>query len=58
MEFKIEKMKHEDWEQVSKIYNEGIKTGNATFETEVPLWESWISKHLLAVISSRAEIKF
>ena len=46
MEFKIEKMKHEDWEQVSKIYVEGIKTGNATFETDVPSWESWISKHL------------
>ena len=46
MEFKIEKMKHEDWEQVSKIYKEGIKTGNATFETKVPSWESWISKHL------------
>ncbi|MEL7670847.1 N-acetyltransferase family protein [Methanobacterium sp.] len=47
MEFQIEKMKHEDWEQVSKIYDEGIKTGNATFETDVPSWESWISKHLL-----------
>ena len=46
MEFKIEKMKHEDWEQVSKIYMEGIETGNATFETDVPSWESWISKHL------------
>jgi L-amino acid N-acyltransferase YncA len=46
MDFKIEKMKPEDWEQVSKIYMEGIKTGNATFETDVPSWESWVSKHL------------
>ncbi len=46
MEFKIEKMKREDWEQVSRIYLEGIKTGNATFETDMPSWESWISKHL------------
>ena len=46
MEFKIEKMKREDWEQVSRIYLEGIKTGNATFETDTPSWESWISKHL------------
>jgi len=46
MEFKFEKMKREDWEQVSKIYKEGIKTGNATFETDVPSWEPWILKHL------------
>ena len=46
MEFKIEKMKHDDWEQVSKIYLEGIETGNATFENDVPSWDSWISKHL------------
>lgn len=25
-----------DWEQVSNIYNVGIDTGNATFESEVP----------------------
>ncbi len=46
MEFKIEEMKSEDWEQVSRIYLEGIKTGNATFETDMPSWESWVSKHL------------
>lgn len=46
MDFKINKMKREDWEQVSKIYGEGIKTGNATFEADVPSWESWVSKHL------------
>ena len=46
MEFIIEKMKYEDWKQVSEIYVEGIETGNATFETDVPSWELWISKHL------------
>ena len=35
-----------DWEQVSRIYLESIKTGNATFETDTSSGESWISKHL------------
>ena len=46
MDFKIEKMNYKDWEQVSKIYMEGIHTGDATFEINVPSWESWSSKHL------------
>jgi L-amino acid N-acyltransferase YncA len=28
------------------VYGEGIATGNATFETEVPTWETWDSAHL------------
>ena len=35
-----------DWEQVRAIYLEGIATGNATFETEVPTWEQWDATHL------------
>jgi phosphinothricin acetyltransferase len=35
-----------DWPQVQAIYREGIATGNATFETEVPPWESWDAGHL------------
>jgi len=31
----------EDWDQVSKIYQEGIETRNATFEVEVPSFDSW-----------------
>jgi L-amino acid N-acyltransferase YncA len=34
-----------DWEDVRRIYAEGIATGNATFETEPPSWESWDSAH-------------
>lgn len=46
MDYKIEKMNQEDWEKVSKIYLEGINTGKATFQTEVPTWESWNSSHI------------
>ena len=28
------------------IYEEGIRTGNATFETSVPSWEDWDAAHL------------
>jgi L-amino acid N-acyltransferase YncA len=35
-----------DWPEVARIYEEGIKTGNATFETEVPPWEAWDVAHL------------
>jgi L-amino acid N-acyltransferase YncA len=35
-----------DWADVARIYEEGIQTGNATFETEVPQWEEWDAGHL------------
>ena len=35
-----------DWSEVSRIYAEGIATGNATFEIEVPSWEAWDASHL------------
>jgi len=35
-----------DWPEVARIYAEGIATGNATFETDVPSWEDWDRAHL------------
>ena len=35
-----------DWESVRAIYVEGIKTGQATFETREPPWADWNSSHL------------
>jgi L-amino acid N-acyltransferase YncA len=34
-----------DWDEVRRIYAEGIATGNATFETEPPSWEAWNGAH-------------
>jgi phosphinothricin acetyltransferase len=34
-----------DWPQVASIYEDGIRTGNATFETGVPLWDEWDAGH-------------
>jgi phosphinothricin acetyltransferase len=33
------------WTSVREIYGEGIATGNATFETELPSWEKWDAGH-------------
>jgi len=33
------------WPAVREIYREGVATGNATFETELPDWEKWDSSH-------------
>ncbi len=36
----------EHWEAVKKIYEEGIATGNATFQTSAPSWEEWDTAHV------------
>jgi phosphinothricin acetyltransferase len=41
----IAPMQAEDWPAVEAIYQEGIATGNATFETESPGWEKWNANH-------------
>ena len=41
----IDSMKPEDWEAVRDIYQEGIATGNATVETQAPIWEHWNRNH-------------
>jgi phosphinothricin acetyltransferase len=35
-----------DWPAVASIYLQGIATGDATFETEVPSWEAWDAARL------------
>jgi phosphinothricin acetyltransferase len=39
-------LRSEHWPEVARIYADGIATGHATFETDVPSWESWDSSHL------------
>jgi phosphinothricin acetyltransferase len=45
MDFSIRPMAPADWPGVRAVYLEGIATGNATFETEAPQWESWDAAH-------------
>jgi L-amino acid N-acyltransferase YncA len=44
----IEEMSPKDWDAVRAIYEEGISTGNATFEQSAPAWEKWDAGHLAA----------
>jgi phosphinothricin acetyltransferase len=46
MDVVIESMSPEHWDQVRAIYEEGIREGNATFETAAPTWEQWDKAHL------------
>jgi phosphinothricin acetyltransferase len=41
-------MRPEDWERVAAIYREGIATGQATFEINVPAFPEWDRAHLPA----------
>uniref|UniRef100_UPI003F64981F GNAT family N-acetyltransferase n=1 Tax=Geobacillus thermodenitrificans TaxID=33940 RepID=UPI003F64981F len=39
----IRRFREEDWLQVKEIYEQGIATGQATFETAAPSFEKWVS---------------
>jgi L-amino acid N-acyltransferase YncA len=42
----LDDLRPEHWPDVARIYADGIATGNATFETDVPQWERWDDAHL------------
>jgi L-amino acid N-acyltransferase YncA len=42
----ISQLLPENWESVKKIYEEGIATGNATFQSAAPSWEEWDQSHV------------
>ena len=46
MNYTIEKMKDSDWDEVSKIYLEGINTGIATFQNSIPNFDEWNNGHI------------
>lgn len=57
-EIVIGKMTEKSWTDVARIYESGIATKNATFQTEAPNWESWDNAHrkdcrLIATIDNK-----
>jgi len=44
-DIQIRAMEASDWPQVRAIYEAGIATGLATFETAPPAWEAWDAGH-------------
>jgi phosphinothricin acetyltransferase len=45
MSVEIRPMQPADWERVRAIYEQGIASGQATFELEAPSWERWDANH-------------
>jgi phosphinothricin acetyltransferase len=41
----VRDLRPDDWPAVRAIYEEGIRSGDATFETETPSWERWDAAH-------------
>ena len=46
MKFEIRALTEADWPDVSHIYQLGMDTNRATFQTECPSWEEWNRSHL------------
>ena len=42
----INSMEPQHWNEVKRIYEEGLSTGNATFQTTAPNWEDWNKSHI------------
>lgn len=57
MDLSVEPLMPSDWPQVRAIYQEGIATGQTTFEVKFPSWEEWDSAHLPAcrLVARRGE---
>jgi phosphinothricin acetyltransferase len=41
----VRDLRPEDWDAVRAIFDDGIRSGDATFETESPSWEEWAAAH-------------
>lgn len=56
----IREMTAADWPAVKRIYEDGIATGFATFETEAPSYEEWDATHLavcrFVYVNDRGEV--
>lgn len=46
MAYQIREMAQTDWPAVSRIYQEGMDTNLATFQSECPAWKEWDTVHL------------
>jgi phosphinothricin acetyltransferase len=47
-DIRVEPLRPEHWPDARTIYEEGIATGHATFETAPPTWQEWNASHLEA----------
>ena len=47
LDFALLPMQSVDYPSVSRIFTQGIESGNATYDTSAAVWEDWDAKHLL-----------
>ena len=47
LDFALLPMLSTDYASVSRIFTQGIETGNATYDTSAAVWEDWDAKHLM-----------
>ncbi|WP_158734654.1 GNAT family N-acetyltransferase [Alteribacillus sp. YIM 98480] len=45
MRYSFERLQKQHWPEVKEIYEMGIETEIATFETQAPSWEIWSATH-------------
>jgi phosphinothricin acetyltransferase len=50
----IRRLEARDWPAVKAVFEEGIATGQATFETEAPSWEHWDGAHFGGLVAEEA----
>lgn len=43
----IKSFGRENYQQAAEIYRQGVATGIAVFQTDIPAWEEWDAEHLL-----------
>jgi phosphinothricin acetyltransferase len=46
MDAVIRSMNEKDWPSVSEIYRQGIETGKATFQSDIPAYDEWDTTHI------------
>ncbi len=46
MKIDLRPMAADDWTSVAEIFRQGIETGNATFQQEIPTWDGWDKEHI------------
>jgi L-amino acid N-acyltransferase YncA len=52
----VRELRPDDWPRVREIYEDGIRSGEATFETEAPSWDEWDAAHpALRLVAERED---
>jgi L-amino acid N-acyltransferase YncA len=55
IELLVRNLRPDDWPEVAAIYRDGMRGGLATFETEVPSWDQWMTAHPVRVVAELDE---